>query len=177
MVAVASNLVFPGDVAVGTGTQKLLHYTFVFQIFVFMQLFNQINARKIELGELNVFHGFFNNFLFIAVTIFTFAVQMFMVENGGKAVKCAPLTTDQNYICLIFGGFELLWGLIIKFMPIKLFQCISIDETPIPEGHVSPASAMKKSSVLKKKDSKKMMDDMKVAMKDRVAQQLQKNKL
>jgi hypothetical protein len=30
IVAVASNQVFPGDVNVGTGTQKLLHYTFVF---------------------------------------------------------------------------------------------------------------------------------------------------
>lgn len=55
----------------------------VFQMFVFMQLFNQINARKIEDGELNVFKGFFNNFLFLFVTILTFVVQMTMVEVGG----------------------------------------------------------------------------------------------
>lgn len=64
-------------------SQKLLHYTMVFQMFVFMQLFNQINARKIEDGELNVFSGFFNNFLFLFVTILTFVVQMTMVEVGG----------------------------------------------------------------------------------------------
>jgi P-type Ca2+ transporter type 2B len=142
-----------------------------------MQLFNQINARKIELGELNVFHGFFNNFLFLGVTIFTFAVQMFMVENGGKAVKCAPLTTEQNYVCLVFGGLELLWGLIIKFMPLKLFQCISLDEKPLAEGHQSLSASLKKSSVLKKKQSEKMILDMKQVMKERVAQQMQKNAL
>jgi len=74
-------------------TQKLLHYTMVFQMFVFMQLFNQINARKIEEGELNVFKGFFNNWLFIFITILTFIVQMAMVEVGGKAVKTWPLNT------------------------------------------------------------------------------------
>lgn len=56
-----------------------------------MQLFNQINARKIEEGELNVFKGFFNNFLFIFITILTFVVQMAMVEYGGMAIKTWPL--------------------------------------------------------------------------------------
>lgn len=60
-------------------TQKLLHFTFVFQIFVFMQLFNQINARKIEEGELNVFSGFFSNCMFVSITIVTVLVQVLMV--------------------------------------------------------------------------------------------------
>jgi len=59
-----------------------------------MQIFNQINARKIELGELNVFKGFFSNFLFLGVTVLTFAVQMYMVEIGGKPVKCFALSED-----------------------------------------------------------------------------------
>jgi Ca2+ transporting ATPase len=44
-----------------------------------MQFFNQINARKIEEGELNVFAGFFNNFLFIFVVAFTIGVQIALV--------------------------------------------------------------------------------------------------
>jgi len=39
-----------------------------------MQLFNQLNARKIEEGEMNVFTEIFANWLFIGVTLFTFAV-------------------------------------------------------------------------------------------------------
>jgi len=159
-----ASTVTPKDLPTDWKTQKLLHYTFVFQIFVFMQLFNQINARKIELGEFNVFEGFFNNWLFIFVTIFTFAVQIFMVQVGGKAVKTYPLTTDQNLICLAFGAFELIWGVFVKFMPMKFFQCISLDETPIPEGTSTLAGSLKKSSVMQKRvasDLKKRVEAMK----------------
>ena len=71
-------------------TQKIVHYTFIFQIFVFMQLFNIINARKIE-GELNVFDGFFNNPLFIFIIILSFGIQLSMVEVGGQIVKTYAL--------------------------------------------------------------------------------------
>ena len=55
-------------------TVKVEHYTFVFQTFVFMQLFNQINARKLGDKEFNVFAAFFNNAWFICLTILTFAI-------------------------------------------------------------------------------------------------------
>ena len=48
-------------------------------MFVFMQLFNQINARKIKAEERNVFEGFFNNGCFVVVAVFTFVVQIVMV--------------------------------------------------------------------------------------------------
>lgn len=69
----------PNDFVRGDETQKLMHYTFVFQIFVFMQLFNIVNSRKILLGEFNVFAGFMNNALFIIVVIVAFTVQILMV--------------------------------------------------------------------------------------------------
>lgn len=143
-------------------TQKLLHYTMVFQMFVFMQLFNQINARKIEEGELNVFKGFFNNFLFLFVTVLTFVVQMAMVEVGGKAIKTWPLNTDQNKICLAFGSVELVWGLLIKFLPTKLFTCISMDDAPKEEEEpgTTMVSRLKGSSRLSKPASQKMAADL-----------------
>ena len=55
-------------------TEKCELYTMVFQTFVFMQLFNQINARKLGDREFNVFHKFCNNAWFICLTIFCFAV-------------------------------------------------------------------------------------------------------
>ena len=35
-----------------------------FNIFVYMQIFNEINCRKLKSDEYNVFADFFNNFLF-----------------------------------------------------------------------------------------------------------------
>jgi Ca2+ transporting ATPase len=153
-----NRLTLPGDAPAGTRTQKLLHYTMVFQMFVFMQLFNQINARKIEEGELNVFKGFFNNFLFLFVTILTFVVQMAMVEVGGVAIKTWPLNTHQNVLCLIFGAVELVWGLIIKFLPTRLFTCITLSDHAKEEDEpgTTMVSRLKASSRLTKPASQKM---------------------
>lgn len=51
------------------------HYTIVFNTFVMMQLFNEINARKIH-GERNVFDGIFNNLIFCSIVFGTFVIQV-----------------------------------------------------------------------------------------------------
>uniref|UniRef100_A0A7N8WSY2 Calcium-transporting ATPase n=1 Tax=Mastacembelus armatus TaxID=205130 RepID=A0A7N8WSY2_9TELE len=51
------------------------HYTIIFNTFVMMQLFNEINARKIH-GERNVFDGIFRNPIFCSIVFGTFAVQV-----------------------------------------------------------------------------------------------------
>jgi len=62
---------------------KLQLYTMIFNTFVFMQVFNEINSRKLGEHEYNVFVGFFNNPLFLLIMLFTIVVQMAMVEYGG----------------------------------------------------------------------------------------------
>jgi len=104
----------------GTETIKVLHMTYVFQIFVFMQIFNQLNARILT-GSFNIFEGICRNWLFIGVALSTFVVQMAMVEVGGKVTKTYPLEMYRNGYCLIFGAGELLWGVFIKFFPIRFF--------------------------------------------------------
>ena len=42
-------------------------YTIIFNAFIMMQLFNMINARKLGEREFNIFSGFFNNWMFLAV--------------------------------------------------------------------------------------------------------------
>lgn len=99
-----------------------MHYTLIFQAFVFMQLFNQINARLLEEGEFNVFAGIFKNPLFSIIVILTFVIQMAMVEVGGRFVKTSSLTMQQNIICIAMGAGELFWGVFIKFLPLGPFQ-------------------------------------------------------
>lgn len=75
-------------------TPRIYLFTMVFQTFVFMQIFNQINARKLGEREFNVFKGFFNNPYFLIMTLIEAAMQMFIVEYGGMFVQCAPLGTN-----------------------------------------------------------------------------------
>lgn len=51
------------------------HYTIVFNTFVLMQIFNELNARKIH-GERNVFEGVFNNPIFCSIVLGTLVIQV-----------------------------------------------------------------------------------------------------
>lgn len=51
------------------------HYTIVFNTFVLMQIFNELNARKIH-GERNVFEGVFNNPIFCSIVLGTLIIQV-----------------------------------------------------------------------------------------------------
>ncbi|XP_073416860.1 plasma membrane calcium-transporting ATPase 4 isoform X1 [Dendrobates tinctorius] len=92
------------------------HYTIVFNTFVMMQLFNEINARKIH-GERNVFENIFRNPIFCAVVVGTFAAQIVIVEFGGKPFSCSGLTLSQWFWCIFIGLGELLWGQLICTVP------------------------------------------------------------
>ncbi|XP_023613700.1 plasma membrane calcium-transporting ATPase 4-like [Myotis lucifugus] len=92
------------------------HYTIVFNTFVLMQLFNEINSRKIH-GERNVFGGIFRNLIFCAVVLGTFISQIIIVEFGGKPFSCTKLSLSQWFWCLFIGIGELLWGQVISTIP------------------------------------------------------------
>ncbi|KAL6464534.1 hypothetical protein MHYP_G00268510 [Metynnis hypsauchen] len=92
------------------------HYTIIFNVFVMMQLFNEINARKIH-GERNVFDGVYRNPIFCSVVLGTFALQIIIVQFGGKPFSCTALTLDQWLWCIFIGVGELLWGQFISAIP------------------------------------------------------------
>ncbi|XP_051003371.1 plasma membrane calcium-transporting ATPase 4 isoform X1 [Acomys russatus] len=94
------------------------HYTIVFNTFVLMQLFNEINSRKIH-GEKNVFAGIYRNVIFCSVVLGTFFCQILIVELGGKPFSCTSLSLEQWLWCLFIGIGELLWGQVISAIPTK----------------------------------------------------------
>uniref|UniRef100_A0A2K6RIV5 Calcium-transporting ATPase n=1 Tax=Rhinopithecus roxellana TaxID=61622 RepID=A0A2K6RIV5_RHIRO len=99
------------------------HYTIIFNTFVMMQLFNEINARKIH-GERNVFDGIFSNPIFCTIVLGTFGIQIVIVQFGGKPFSCSPLSTEQWLWCLFVGVGELVWGQIIATIPTSQLKCL-----------------------------------------------------
>ncbi|XP_034724795.1 plasma membrane calcium-transporting ATPase 2 isoform X4 [Etheostoma cragini] len=92
------------------------HYTIIFNTFVMMQLFNEINARKIH-GERNVFDGIFRNPIFCSIVFGTFAMQIVIVQFGGKPFSCQPLNLEKWMWCVFLGLGELVWGQVIATIP------------------------------------------------------------
>ena len=71
-----------------------IHFTMVFNAFVMMTLFNEINARKIH-GQRNVFQGFFSNWIYYSIWIGTFLSQILIIQFGGVAFSTTKLNAEQ----------------------------------------------------------------------------------
>jgi Ca2+ transporting ATPase len=85
------------------------HYTFLFGVFIFLQLFNEFNSRKVH-GELNPFAGVLNNPDFVGIWTGTVIIQILFITIGGKALKCkfGGLTPQQWALCIAIGIVEII---------------------------------------------------------------------
>jgi len=94
-----------------------VHFTMIFNAFVMMTLFNEINARKIH-GQRNVFTGIFTNPIYYVIWIVTFISQIIIIQWGGQAFSTSKLNVEQWIWCILFGFGTLVWQQIITTIPI-----------------------------------------------------------
>eukprot|EP00298_Acanthocystis_sp_HF-20_P015670 c21222_g1_i2.p1 GENE.c21222_g1_i2~~c21222_g1_i2.p1 ORF type:complete len:991 (+),score=396.11 c21222_g1_i2:28-3000(+) len=106
------NFLFVGsDYSAAVKTEK--NYAMIFNTFVFLQLFNEFNARVLT-RKLNVFEGIFGNPLFCGVIVITIFLQILLVEFAGDAFGTTPLTAEEFLICVAFGGLAIPLNLLLK---------------------------------------------------------------
>lgn len=96
---------------------KLTLDCMVFNTFVFLQIFNEFNARVVS-NALNIFYGLFTNFIFVGIIITTAAMQAFIVEFGGSFIETTHLTATQWAICLLLGSLSIPLGFIARLIPV-----------------------------------------------------------
>jgi P-type Ca2+ transporter type 2B len=97
------------------------HYTVVFTVFVMLQVFNMLNARKIN-DEPNIFSGIGDNSMFLVIWIGIFIIQILITQfTADVFMVCRHgLTLTQWAICLTLGLSTWLVDFIIKFIPDSL---------------------------------------------------------
>jgi magnesium-transporting ATPase (P-type) len=84
--------------------------TFVFNTFVWFQIFNQFNARRVN-GEANVFHNLMGSHYFIGLTVLIICIQCLMVQlNPFNFFKTKQLNVKQYFACIGIASTELLLG-------------------------------------------------------------------
>lgn len=89
-----------------------------------MQLFNMINARKLQQHETNVFKNFFNNPLFLGIIVATFVVQFSLMAFGGSAIRTVPLNFQENLLCFLIASLSLFSTFIFKLiLPDNIVVC------------------------------------------------------
>ncbi|EQC26758.1 hypothetical protein SDRG_15408 [Saprolegnia diclina VS20] len=97
--------------------KRSIHFTMLFNTFVFMQLFNELNCRKIN-DEVNIFVGLLDNALFCGISVVQVFFQVLIVQFGGVPFKCLPLNGAQWGYCIFIGALSLPLGL--------LFRCLRL---------------------------------------------------
>lgn len=98
------------------GSPPSQHFTIIFNTFVMMTLFNEINARKIR-GERNIFEGLRKNPIFCIVIIVTAVGQFLIIHFGGRAFSVSRLTLEQWLWCIFFGMGVMVWGQLLTTIP------------------------------------------------------------
>ena len=84
---------------------------------------------------------------------------MALVELGGRAVKCSPLNSDQNLICLGIGASSLVIGFLIKLLPESINSLLNKinpfhrDGSPETSTASDSASVLQRPSMLKVRNS------------------------
>ena len=91
--------------------------TFFFHTFVLLQVFNEINCRKLKSSELNVFKGMWQQPIFNVIMLGTVVCQMLLVQFGGDPVGCEPLSVTQHIMCFVIGASTLPAAFAIKVGP------------------------------------------------------------
>jgi Ca2+-transporting ATPase len=102
----------------GLCQQGRVHSTLLFNTFIWFQIFNVFNARKVH-AELNCFEGIFGRSrVLLAVFGIIVGLQIIAVEVGSNAIKTTGLGWKHWIICVGLGASELLVGFIIRLIPV-----------------------------------------------------------
>lgn len=110
----------------GLTTSRTVHYTFLFQTFMFMNLFNQFNCRKLGLKEYNICAGIHRNLTFIIVVFLEFVATLAIVNLGGYVFRTTPIPFAMFLTSWIVGLGSLIIGLILKATPEKWVERLKI---------------------------------------------------
>ncbi|CAI9787532.1 unnamed protein product [Fraxinus pennsylvanica] len=92
--------------------------TFIFNTFVFCQVFNEINSRDIE--KINIFRGMFGNWIFIGIIAATVIFQVIIVEFLGTFASTVPLNWQLWLLSVGLGAVGLPIAVVLKCIPVDL---------------------------------------------------------
>lgn len=90
--------------------------TIVFNTFVWMQIFNEFNNRRLD-NKLNIFEGVHRNAFFIIINIIMVAGQIMIIFVGGAAFQIKRIDGTQWAISILCALPCLLWAIVLRYIP------------------------------------------------------------
>lgn len=104
--------------------------TIIFNVFVWLQIFNQYNNRRLD-NKLNIFVGIHKNYYFIAMNVIMVGCQVAIVYVGGRAFSIVRLDGVQWAISVVVAVLCVPWGVCVRLFPDRWFGAVaSVVGTP-----------------------------------------------
>ncbi|KAI9827542.1 MAG: hypothetical protein M1832_004892 [Thelocarpon impressellum] len=97
--------------------------TLVFNTFVWMQIFNQYNSRRLD-NKINIFEGIHRNYFFIGINIILVAGQVMIIFIGGQAFSVKRLNGAQWIYSVVLGALSMPVAVLIRLIPDKFVKKI-----------------------------------------------------
>ncbi|KAH7915645.1 Ca-transporting ATPase [Hygrophoropsis aurantiaca] len=120
-----------------TATNDTIVQTLVFNAFVFAQIFNSVNSRRLD-RKLNIFEGISRNYYFIAITLLEIAVQALIVSIGGAAFQVTRIGGREWGISLALGVVSIPLGALIRLLPNQPFEKLFVFMRLLPTDEELP---------------------------------------
>ncbi|KAG6971601.1 hypothetical protein JG687_00001921 [Phytophthora cactorum] len=122
------------------------HMTVIFNTFVWMQLFNELNCRKIH-DEPNVLEGLLGNRVYIYVTLLQILMQLVIVQCTGSFFNCEPLTAGQWGVSIGLGAVSMPLRVVLRCLSAKWLPAFCQDAEAVDVQSFPPtAKAVRKGS-------------------------------
>ncbi|KAH8723342.1 hypothetical protein GQ44DRAFT_620657, partial [Phaeosphaeriaceae sp. PMI808] len=93
----------------------------VFNVFVWMQIFNALNNRRLD-NHFNVFEGINHNWFFVVILLIMISGQTMIIFVGGVAFSVTRLNAAQWAYSIILGFLSLPVGMIVRLIPDELIR-------------------------------------------------------
>ncbi|KAF1806589.1 PMCA-type calcium-translocating P-type ATPase [Mucor lusitanicus] len=101
-------------------TDNVVLQTVVFNTFVFCQIFNEVNCRRID-SHINIFTNILANKFFIGIFFICVLGQVVIVQFGGAAFQVVALDGPHWGIAIVIGFLSLPIGVVIRLIPDDIF--------------------------------------------------------
>ncbi|GLA30692.1 calcium-translocating P-type ATPase [Aspergillus phoenicis ATCC 13157] len=119
-LALCFTLYFAGDkilsLDMDNQSERLQLNTIIFNTFVWMQIFNEFNCRRLD-NKFNVLEGVWKNTWFIVINILMVGGQILIIFVGGAAFGVVRLNGTQWAICLGCAVVCIPWAAVLKLIP------------------------------------------------------------
>ncbi|PKY02369.1 cation-transporting atpase [Aspergillus campestris IBT 28561] len=95
----------------------------IFNTFVWMQIFNEFNNRRLD-NQFNIFTGLHRNWFFIGITCLMVGGQIIIAYFGGAAFSIVPIYGEQWAICVLVAAISWPWAIAVRFFPDVWFAAV-----------------------------------------------------